>query len=63
MPIVVLGAALVLWGYCLADFAHTPEPLMRTFTRDQWLVILVLGSVVGSIAWLRVGRPPRHWRA
>ena len=45
LPIVVLVAALVLWGYCLADFAHTPEPLMRTFTRDQWLVILVLSLI------------------
>jgi hypothetical protein len=60
---VVVGNTLVLvivvgfWAYCLRDFARTDEREMRTFSRPVWLVLLVFGSVLGGMMWLRVGRP------
>ncbi|MDP9888251.1 PLDc N-terminal domain-containing protein [Pseudarthrobacter enclensis] len=55
----MLIPCLALWGYSLVDFSQTDERDMRTFGRDAWLVLLVLGSVVGAVAWLVAGRPRR----
>lgn len=57
LPLLILVPCLGVWGYSLVDFSRTDERDMRTFSRDVWLVILVLGSVVGGIAWLMGGRP------
>jgi hypothetical protein len=59
LPVLVLVAALIIWGYCLLDFTQTDERDMRLFTRPQWLVILVFGSVVGGLFWIAAGRPQR----
>ncbi len=59
LPLLVLVAALVFWGYCLLDFAQTEERAMRTFSKSVWVVILVFGSVIGGLLWLSVGRPQR----
>lgn len=56
-PLVVLLAALTFWAFALLDFASTPERQVRTFPRQVWLVILVLGSVAGGVAWWVAGRP------
>jgi hypothetical protein len=57
LPLLVLVAALVFWGYCLLDFTQTDEREIRTFSKSIWLVILVFGSVLGGLLWLSVGRP------
>jgi len=55
--IAVLITALAFWGYCLVDFVQSDERLIRTFPKQVWLVLLVLGSVVGGVLWLIYGRP------
>jgi len=30
---------------------------VRTFSKQVWLVLLVLGSVAGGVLWLIYGRP------
>jgi hypothetical protein len=57
VPVVVITAALAFWAWCLWDFQRTPPSQMRTYTESQWWVILVLGSVVGGLIWVRLGRP------
>lgn len=57
LPLLVGYAALVFWGYCLFDFSRTGEAGIRTFTKPVWVVVLVLGSVVGGLLWLFLGRP------
>lgn len=59
LQLLVTVAALAFWIYCLIDFSRTDERELRTFTKPVWLVILVLGSVAGGLAWLLVGRPER----
>ncbi len=60
-PLVLLLAAVAFWAYSLADFSRTPEREMRSYPRTVWLVILTFGSVLGSLAWWLIGRPPtRH---
>lgn len=57
LPWLALIPCLAIWGYSLVDFSQTDERDIRTFTRDTWLVFLVLGSVLGGVAWLVAGRP------
>ena len=58
MPFAI-GAflALVLWVYCIFDVIATDESLVRHMPKLVWLVIVVLLSPVGSLAWLILGRP------
>ncbi len=59
-PTLVVLVAVAFWVFCLVDFTRTPERDVRTFSRPVWMVLLVLGSVVGSLAWVALGRPPRR---
>jgi hypothetical protein len=63
LPGMWSSAALVLavgvWAYGLLDFMKTDEREMRTFSRPVWLVILVFGIALGTIAWMVAGRPQR----
>jgi hypothetical protein len=58
-PLLVGVGAVAFWAYCLFDFTQADERETRTFTRPIWLVLLVLGSVVGGLLWVSVGRPQR----
>ncbi|MFF2345022.1 hypothetical protein [Pseudarthrobacter sp. NPDC058119] len=57
LPWLVLLPCVAIWAYSLVDFSQTDERDMRIFSRDVWLVLIVLGSVVGGLAWLVAGRP------
>jgi hypothetical protein len=59
LPLLLGYAALVFWGYCLFDFARTDERDIRAFTKPAWVALLVLGSVLGGLLWLVLGRPQR----
>lgn len=60
-PPLVLGyAGLVFWGYCLFDFNRARDQEIRTFTKPVWVVLLVLGNVLGGLLWLFLGRPQRR---
>lgn len=56
--LVLLGGGF--WASCLADFARTDERDMRLYSRQTWLLILVLGNVFGSLYWFVSGRRPRR---
>jgi hypothetical protein len=53
----VLLLAIAFWGYCLVDYSGTDPRDMRTFDPTVWLILLVLGSVTGGVAWMNGGRP------
>ena len=59
-PVIVALVGGGFWAYCLADFAHTDERDMRLYSRQVWLLILVLGNVFGSLYWFVAGRPERR---
>ena len=61
-PILVVLVALAFWAYCLVDFSRTPERDVRTFSRPVWMALLIVGSVVGGVAWFTLGRPQRGTR-
>jgi len=59
LPVIVLIPFMGIWGYSVVDFSRTDEQDMRTFSKEIWIVflVMVLGSVVGGIGRLLAGRP------
>ncbi|MGH3273441.1 MAG: hypothetical protein ACRDNZ_03840, partial [Streptosporangiaceae bacterium] len=47
---------------CVVDAATSPPWAVRTLSRRDWLLIIVVFSIFGSIAWLIAGRPRRTRR-
>lgn len=60
MLYVVLALAnLFMSVYCVLDIIRTPEDQVRHLPKIAWLVLCLLFGLVGGVAWLKVGRPPR----
>ena len=57
-PALIVTVALLFWAYSLYDLVRTDDGDVRTFPKPVWLVIVVLGSAVGGVAWWTLGRPP-----
>jgi|SRR5215472_11381616 len=60
---IVLG--LVTVGFvvpCLVDVAATPARELRRLTKLGWVLVIVLFSAFGAVAWLVAGRPGRRRR-
>ena len=51
--------ALALTVYCLIDCIQTPDSEVRNLPKVGWILLILLFSVVGSVAWLVAGRPAR----
>ena len=46
-----------VWVYCIIDVITTPNEACRNLPKLAWLLIVILLSDVGSIAWLVAGKP------
>jgi hypothetical protein len=49
--------SFALMVYCLIECIGTPEGSVRNLPKVAWVFIILLFPLVGSIAWLAVGRP------
>jgi hypothetical protein len=49
--------SLALTVYCLVECIGTPEGSVRNLPKVAWVFIILLFPLIGSIAWLAVGRP------
>lgn len=59
IPILVLA----LWVYCVLDAIATEESRVQNLPKLLWLLLVVFVPLVGSIAWLLLGRPSgMGWR-
>ncbi len=66
MLLIGLLFALITVGFvvpCLIDVARTPRFAIRSLTKRTWLLLIILLSVVGGLAWLLAGRPAGRWDA
>jgi hypothetical protein len=66
MLLIGLLFALITVGFvvpCLIDVARTPHFAIRSLTKRTWLLLIILLSVVGGVAWLLAGRPTQRWYA
>jgi hypothetical protein len=57
LPIIISFAVTL---YSLFDCARTPQESVRGLPKWGWLLIVILLSPLGSIAWLVAGRPKRN---
>ncbi|CAB4532534.1 unannotated protein [freshwater metagenome] len=57
LPIIITFAVTL---YALFDCARTPQESVRSLPKWGWLLIVILLSPLGSIAWLFAGRPKRN---
>jgi hypothetical protein len=48
---------LLLWVYCIFEVITTDEAHIRNLPKLTWLLIVIVLSDIGSIAWLVAGRP------
>jgi hypothetical protein len=60
LALAVTLAAIVVWCFAVYDFSRTDEADLQTFGRTVWLVVLLLGGVLGALLWLGTGRRRTH---
>ena len=57
LPVLIELGLLV---YCLIDAIQTPSQDHRNLAKPLWILLIILVPIVGGIAWLVAGRPPRQ---
>jgi phospholipase D-like protein len=59
----VAVAVLLFWIWALLDCIATDSAMIRNLPKVVWVVIVLLLPLIGSFAWLLLGRPERaSWR-
>jgi len=48
---------LAFWLYCLFDVISAEPELVRNLPKGVWIVLVIVLSDVGGLAWLVLGRP------
>lgn len=56
---VVGPVVLVLWIFCVVDVITSRDDEVQHLPKVAWLFLVLLFPLVGSVAWLAVGRPRR----
>jgi hypothetical protein len=59
LPFFAIGiAAFVVWIWTLIDAIQVPDDSMfRAGNKLIWVLVIVVGGIIGSIVYLAVGRP------
>jgi hypothetical protein len=58
--VVVYGVVtLVMLVYAVVDLTRTPGAQVRTLPKPLWYLVLLLLPLLGSVAWLFLGRARR----
>lgn len=56
LALIALVGSIWLWG--LIDCARTPRDRVRFLPKLLWLLFLLNGSVLATLAWVYFGRKP-----
>lgn len=48
---------LTLFVFCLFDVIGTDSVLVRNLPKLAWVAVIIILPVIGSVAWLVLGRP------
>lgn len=59
MRIVLFLIPLVLAVFCLVQAISSREDEVRNLGKVWWILLILFFPLIGSIAWLVAGRPPR----
>ncbi|WP_026414216.1 PLD nuclease N-terminal domain-containing protein [Actinomadura oligospora] len=58
MAYALIAVVLVAgWLFCLLDVLTSDEREVRLLPKSVWLLIALLGFVLGAVLWLLAGRP------
>ena len=64
MPDFLLALGFIaVWLYGLFDCARTEQESVRSLPKWAWLLIIILFSWIGSVAWFILGRPKTALKA
>ena len=55
--VLVALIALGVWIYALVEVLTTDEADVRLLSKSTWVLLVLLGIVVGAVLWLVFGRP------
>jgi hypothetical protein len=60
----LVGVLLILfWLWAILDVIATDASLCRNLPKGVWLILVLILPLIGSVAWLLLGRPEKaHWR-
>ncbi len=54
---------MAMWIYCILDVIATEDVLVRSLPKGVWLLLVIILPMIGSVAWLALGRPQyAGWR-
>lgn len=56
---VAFLASMALLVFCVLDCIATESSLIRNLPKTMWIVLIVFMPVIGSVAWLLLGRPEK----
>ena len=59
LPIIVVALLMI---YCVVEVAQAPRFAVRRMPRWLWAVAIICVPLVGSVAWLLLGRPTAESR-
>ncbi len=54
---VLTLAFFIFWGWALMDVALTDKSAFRRMNKPFWFLLVLLGWLIGTVAWLALGRP------
>jgi hypothetical protein len=60
LPLILELGLLI---YCLIDLIQTPEDEVRNLPKIIWVFLIIFLPLIGGIAWLVAGRPPKRSRS
>jgi hypothetical protein len=66
MLVIGMVFALLTVGFvvpCMIDAVRTPQFAIRSLSKRTWVLLILLLSVIGAVAWLIAGRPAGSWQA
>ncbi|GAA4660472.1 hypothetical protein GCM10023347_09990 [Streptomyces chumphonensis] len=57
LPVLLL---LAVWIYAFVECLNTPERDVRKLPKVAWILIILLFTPLGPVAWFLAGRPRRN---
>jgi hypothetical protein len=56
----LIALVVVLYVHSLVDCARTPEARIRFLPRWLWLLVMLWVPLLGTIAWVNLGKRPQR---
>jgi Phospholipase_D-nuclease N-terminal len=56
---IVAVAFLLFWIWALLDCIATDSAMVRNLPKLMWILLVLILSVIGALAWLLLGRPEK----